>query len=234
MQEAAARAALQAKFRTPHVRHVHAELRVQRRAATLVYVPAYAAHYTYGTRQVGSIEIEPQPHQALIAASGPAVVAGETHFSPPRSAAAAVSAVAAGKAAAVAAAGAAVPWDVVAAMPTVDAAFAAFLAGSAASVAARGWTSFARERRAARVEARAEAFAADYMQGGMSAESIEGARDLWLRADLEWLRWESEDTDAWVPERRRRAAERLLRDQKLRKCAASCLALHLRIGCSTL
>ena len=54
----------------------------------------------------------------------------------------------------------------------------------------------------------------------MSGENIEGPRDLWLRADTEWLRWEGADSDAWVPARRRAWAEQLFADQKRRTCAA--------------
>ena len=223
VQEAVARKELQRRYRTDRVRDVHVDLSVHSRTAELVYVPAYLAEYTYGTQQRGSIDILAQKHQALIpagAAGAAGAVFSESHVSPARAQAAAVSVVTAGKAAVVAAAaGGATAGELLAAIPSVDTAFAAFLAGCAAGVMARGYSGYVLDRRAAQVQARADAFVDGYMPGGMSAMHVEGARDLWLRADMEWLRWEGLDADAWLPDKRRRWAERLLREQKTRTCA---------------
>jgi hypothetical protein len=211
---------LRDQYNTEHVRDVQMQVTIHSRSATLAFAPAYVINYSYGLHQVGSIEILKQFHQAIVPASRFGHVVGERHISPRKAQAAAVATVVAGKVAAGLTAGsAAVTMDTLWSVATVDTAFYAFLAASAAGVAARGYTGFMRERQLQRVQDRADTFNELYMKEGMGALNVEEAHDLWLRADMEWLRWEGLDCDEWVPEKRHRWAERLLREQKTRSCA---------------
>ena len=65
------------------------------------------------------------------------------------------------------------------------------------------------------------------MQGGMTAMSLEGALDVWLRNDNEWLRWEEIDKWDWNPTNRKLAAERIFRDHKVRRCASLQCSVYL-------
>lgn len=175
VQEAAAEQECRQQRGAARVREVHVQLCTRGRRATLLYVPVYVVHYSYGTYQVGgsmgSVEILRQHHQALIAAAPNAGVSviSDRHFSPAKASGMAAAAVAALKAAGVAAGTLlhSAPLSLAqlaASVATVDTAFVAFLAASAARVAAQGFTGHMREQRTARVETRAATLTEQYMQ----------------------------------------------------------------------
>lgn len=194
------------------------DLRVHERRARVVVAPGYHITYTYGEHQLGSIEITRLAHEALVPASArAAAVVAERHVSPRKAQAAAASAVIAAKAA-VAAAGATSAAQLATSIATVDTAFYAFIAASVAGLLARSLTALLRERHAAQIESRADAMRDAYMRGGLNAGSVESEQDLWLRADLEWHRWAESEREDWHADKRRAWAERLFREQHLRRC----------------
>lgn len=195
------------------------DLGLKHRTSKLVYVPGYLINYQYGEHQQGGIEIVTQHHQALVAAAGPEKVLAEPHYSPLKAQVATMAAALGTQAAAVGTTAAAGSADAVAAAVTIDGAFWAFLAASAAGVAARGFTGFKRDRHSSRIEAQADSLHAAYMRDGVSAYTVEDSRDLRMRADAEWLRWEEGEVWRWDHSKRRRWAERLFAEQAARKCA---------------
>lgn len=221
-QEKLAAQELRRRFKTEHVRGMHMDLRVHERRARVVVAPGYHITYTYGEHQLGSLEIRRLAHEAFVPASARAgAIVAERHVSPRKAQAAAAAAVLVVKGAAAAASGgAASAAQLAASIATVDTAFYAFIAASAAGLAARSLTALLRERHAAQIESRADAMRDAYMRGGMAAGSVESEHDLWLRADLEWHRWAEAEREEWHADKRRAWAERLFREQHLRRCVA--------------
>lgn len=237
LQEPDLAAWLKREHRSEHVYDVHMDLALRHRHSSLVYVPGYLISYQYGEEQQGSIEIVAQHHQALVAAAGPEKVLAEPHYSPLKAQVATMAAALGTQAAAVGTTAAVGSTDAVASALTIDGAFWAFLAASAAGVAARGFTGFKRDRHSTRIEAQADSLHAAYMRDGVSAYTIEDSRDLRMRADAEWLRWEEGEVWNWDHGKRRRWAERLFAEQAARRCApplaaatAMCLLSSCRAG----
>jgi hypothetical protein len=223
VQEASALQELQRQHQEHQVRSVEVRLRILSRSAQVWVVPAFHFQYVYGEKQMGSVEILRQTHEALVPAISHQVlgaVVAERHVSPRKLQAAAAAATVGAKAVAVAVAtgGAASAMDAAAAIGTVDTAFAAFIAASLAGVVARGLPSMLRERQAAALEAKADAVRGAYMPSGMGPGSIESPQDLWLREDLEWQRWSEAQREEWKPCSRKEWAERLLCQQYSRRC----------------
>lgn len=220
---------LKREHRSEHVHDVHMDLGAKRRASQLVYVPGYLIDYQYGEHQQGGIEILTQHHQALVAAAGPEKVLAEPHYSPLKAQIATMAAALGAQAAAVGTSAAAGAADAAAAAVTIDAAFWAFLAASAAGVVARGFTGFKRDRHSSRIEEQTDSLHAAYMRDGVSAYTVEDSRDLRMRADAEWLRWEEGEVWSWDHAKRRKWAERLFAEQAARKCDVqrTCESLQL-------